>query len=331
MTQIRNSLITLSAALALPACGVFGLTQEEQDKLNFFQENSALYYDGGRYAQALDLVEQGLQLDPSNYKLLSTQAWCYYRQVEDRPSLLPETALLFQQLYEMRTPSNHGAPALLGQGGVQKTLGIRHWERAKVLKVEAQNEDLPETRRAESFARASEHERQAEVHFERARTAYRALLDNELSMRVAHKQLMDIAATQNDYVAASEHGLACLKYNREEQDIRLRQIRETMEVKQEREARVLYQDLIDQELKVRSALAEMHYNNKDYQASLAQLDEILNIDPLRSEHYYNRANLYEVLGRTEDARRDYASFMNSTNLPSGHEKYVRAYEFTTKR
>ena len=87
---------------------------------------------------------------------------------------------------------------------------------------------------------------------------------------------------------------------------------------------------VDQEIRVRSALAEMHYRKKDHERALDQLNALLDMDKMRSNDYYNRAEVYRALGRASEASADYGRFISSSNLPPGHEKLVRAHAFKNR-
>lgn len=330
MSDHRFCLLLLTLPVALTSCGLFGMSDEERNKLALFQENSARYYSAGRYPQALDQVRQGLEIDPGNYKLLATRAWILLRQVDAQPGLIGPCEQHFEELFAMRTPSRHGAPALLGQGEVQRRLGIEHWERAKVLDNKITNGNLSAADLAIAKAEAAEHQRESRRHFERARVALHALIDGELAQRDAHKKLMDIAATQNRYDDSVAHGLSCLEHGHREQEEMATLIKNTFEADEERAARVRMRELRAQELRVRSALAEMHYKKEDFDAALTQLDALIAMDSTRSSDYYNRAEVLQSMGRDADARADYQNFITSTKLPFGHEKVNRAHAFLAK-
>jgi tetratricopeptide (TPR) repeat protein len=320
--------IAWSLPFVLAGCGVFGLSQTEQEQLAFFQQNAGLYYEGGRYSQALDAVRRGLEISPDDYKLKMIEGWCYLRQGDDDPRLLPRAEEIFDQVCEQRSEDEQHEAALLGHGTVHKMLGVLHRRRAAALREEADQPQRSAGEKTVRAAEAQEHEVRATYHLQKATKSFEELVKHEQQLHVAYKHLMDIAAEYNRYDAAVAAGEECLRYNLSDQAALQKVIDATMSVRDEREKRVRFQDLVDQEMRVRTALAEMHFRAEKYEAAIGQLDAILAKDPTRSIDYYNRATALEKLGRTDDAERDFEKFLSSTKLPVGHEKVTRAFEFT---
>jgi tetratricopeptide (TPR) repeat protein len=142
---------------------------------------------------------------------------------------------------------------------------------------------------------------------------------------------MEIEVERQDYQAAVRYGDACLARNKAEQDVKEAIIRETMNLDHERFERQQLDALVDQELRVRSALAEMHYRQEKYAACVEQLDVLLRHDPTRSTDYYNRARAYEKQGLLDEARRDYEKFLGTTKLPNGDERVAHAFNYISDR
>lgn len=319
---------SVALACCLSACSMFGLTDEERERLAFLKESSALYYDTERYSDALGLIVRGLELAPDDYKLRSMEAWCYLQQVEDRPHYIRICEQLFDKLWEMREASDHGEPVLLGMGNTQTRLAHRHLESARALEREVETTSLPEHDVAIREARALEHKERARHHLDRATKAFSAMLDNELNLREAHRNLMEIAWARDEYELAVEHGLASLEHNLRAQREWANRIDQTMEVAEEHEARLRHQRLVDVEVATRSLLTKMHYTHKDFAAALEHLDALLRIDPTRSADYYNRARVHEELGHVAEARKDYNKFLMFPNRDLSDAKVKRAFEFT---
>ncbi len=330
MSAVRLTVLSLAAPAMLASCGVFGLTTEERSNLNYYKQNSALYYEAERYSQALTLVEKGLEIAPDDYKLLATRAWCYLQQAPRQPNLLGPCERLFDELYDMRSPEDHGVPVLMGLGKTQTLLGDRERKQARALRESAKAVASDDAQEATYEAKASEHHDLAQYHFTRAKRAFHALIKNEAAVRDANKQLMEIAIAQNDYEAAVEFADASLAQSRKDQAELRQVIEETMQVRVENESRGRLTDLIDEELGVRSKLAGMHFRRKLWDRALVQLDAILEMDPRRSNDYFFRANVLEELGRMVEARRDYQKFTTLTKLPPGDEMVDRAYDFIAR-
>ncbi|MHC5065019.1 MAG: tetratricopeptide repeat protein, partial [Planctomycetota bacterium] len=314
--------------LILSSCGTFGQSDEERRRLTLYQQNAANFYEGQKFNQALAEVDKGLEIDPDDYRLHSIAAWCYLRSARGNAQLLAQSEQEFDKLYAMRPSSKHGAPVLLGYALCKQRLGIMHHARAQRLREEAAGRDLDDEARATRSARAIEHENMYRSYFQDADRVFQRLIARGESLRLAYKHSMEISVLEGDYVGAVEEGNLCLQRIEAEKRYQSQIISETMSVAREREERLLLQDLINQESRVRSALAEMHYRKKNYQLAVEQLNLLLSADPNRANDYYNRARALEALEERERAHRDYQKFLTITDLPMGDARVKRAFEFS---
>ncbi len=326
--MIRPILLFGSVAL-LSSCAVFGgLSKDERERLAEYQQRASLYWESNSFDQSIDMANRGLEIESDNYRLLSTKAWCLYTLRDRAPDNLQRAEELFRQAWEQRAPIDHAPFLLLGYGKAKQTLGYRHKIEAEILAHEASNPELEVTEQTTRRNRAKEHQHKAEVYWADAERILSTLLKREELLRLAHKSLMEIAVERNDYAAAVKHGDLCLKRSRVEQEERQAVIRESMVADDEIKARRQLAELVDQEIRVRTALAEMHYNQGNYEASVAQLDELLRLDPTRSADYYNRGKALEGMNRREEARRDYLKFLGTTALPTSDDRVIHAFDFT---
>jgi tetratricopeptide (TPR) repeat protein len=314
--------------LLLPACGLFGLSKEERDQLTLYQSNAQLYYEGARFDQALASTRRGLQLAPDDYKLLSIRAWCYLRRSENDPGQLLRAEAAFDEVFALRSLGNHDHTVLLGRGITQQRLGVAHRRQKERLLAEAEGRDLTDAERELRRLRANEHTVQAGFAWQEAERLFQALLDREELLRIANLHLMELAIERGNYTAAVGYADACLARNAAEQEVKQAIIRETMSLAYERQTRNELKQLVEQEKLVRVAVAEMHYRTEHYELAAEQLTILLNLDPTRSNDYYNRARAYEALGRIEDARRDLEKFLAATKLPAGDKRVLYAVQFT---
>ena len=320
-------LLLFLPTLLATSCGIFGLSTEERQRLALYQQNAANYYEGRRFPQALTEVEKGLEISPADYKLHSIAGWCHLLSAEGNPQRLAQAEQLFDRLNSMRSTSDHDAHALLGYAICKKRLGVLHQDRAKRLRSEAASPDLAEESKAIRIARATEHENMFRSYFRDSVRVYEQLIDREESVRIAHKHIMEIRVLEGDYQGAVEQGNLCLERIDPEKRYLNRIIAETMSVDYEREKRVELQRIIDQENRVRSALAEMHFRREKFQASVEQLNLLLSADPSRANDYYNRARALEAMGEKNRAYQDFEKFLMTTNLPMGDERVRRAFGF----
>lgn len=326
--MIRPILLLGSVAL-LSSCTVFGgLSKDERDRLASFQQYASLYWESNSFDQSIDMANRGLEIEADNYRLLQTKAWCLYELRDRAPDNLRRAEELFQQAWEQRAPLDHRPALLLGFGKTKQTLAYRHKLEAEILDREADNPELQVTERTTRRNRAKEHWRKAEGYWDEAERILSTLLKREELLRLTHKSLMEIAVERNDYAGAVQHGALCLERNRVEQEEWQALIRETMVADAEIKARNMLTELVDQEVRVRMALAEMHYRQRDFEASVAQLDELLRLDPTRSADYYHRGRALEEMNRREEARRDYLKFLGTTALPTSDDRVIHAFEFT---
>ena len=324
----RAPLATLCGAyLALAAgCTVFGgLTEDEEQRLATYQQNAATYYGGQRFGQALDAVEQGLEIAPDDYKLLAIRGWCYLRTANGDRANLRRAEESFGEVWDQRDILDHDRYVLLGYGRVKQEIGRWHREEAETLAREAADPQLGPTARTTREASAKEHGRKAIAYWRDAEAAFEGLIGREVLLRDAYKALMELAVERGNYEDAVDWGQRCIDRIGAEKDDLKTVISEVMSLPREREARDNLAQLEDQEIRVRAALAEMHYRRENYAAAVEQLDQLLTIDPFRSIDYYNRALAEEKLGREADARRDYDKFLRTTSLPSSDDRVVRAF------
>lgn len=325
-----RALLLLSLVLSsLAACGSFsGLTREERDALSQYQSRAQLFYDGGNYDSSLRMVQKGLDLTPNDYKLRNLSGAIHFQLRErDRAELrLAEREL--DAVHDERRPSNHEPFHLFFYAKTKQEIGRDHARQAELMRREAANADLTESERTILTGRAKEHASKSLVYWDRAANTFQQLIDREELLRFAHKGLMEIAAERNDYPNAVKHAELCLARNLGEQEAKQALIRDTTVVGYEVEKRKELRELVEQELRVREGLAEMHYRQGDFASAVEQLDKVLVLDPRNSTDYYNRARALEALGRVEAARRDYENFLSTTDLPNSDERVGRAYRFS---
>lgn len=332
MTRFRR-VVTLALLLMLSGCATFGggLTSEEQQKLTLFQRNAQLYWEGQRYDQALDMVRKGLEVEPEDYKLLSLAGWVHLQLADRDARHLLEAEQYFRTAYDLRSEDDQQPHALLGFATAKQRLGREHARRAETLAREAAKPELGQTEQSIRKAQAEEHRRRAESHWRESLRLSDELIEREDLLRFAHKLKMETYVELNDYPNSVKAGEDCLASNAVEQAREKEIIRETMDVAAERVARADLQELIEQEERVRAALAEMHFRSGNYERAVEQLDHLLTMDPTRSTDYYNRGVALERLERHEEARRNFEKFLGTTRLPSDDERVAHAFDVTQRR
>jgi tetratricopeptide (TPR) repeat protein len=316
--------------LTLTSCGVLsaGLSTEDKARLANFQANAQDYYGNQRYGQALEMVRKGLELDAENYMLLSLAGWCHLQRAERGG---PTEELLtaedyFERVERTRSLRDHAPHVLLGLATSKQRLGLENRRLADRLDNQVASGRLSKTEQTVQANQAAEHRQTAERCWRESIDLLEVLVEREDVLRIAHKLLMEVYVEIGDYEQAVHHGDLCLQRNLDEQEVKNAVIRETLVAAEEIKARKELQELEDQEIRVREALAEMHFRKDAFADAVAQLDAVLAKDPSESVHYYNRGRALQSLGRQDDARRDFEQFLRTTTLSSDDERVARAFE-----
>ncbi len=327
----------------LTACGVIGMSAQQQAQLTAFQQNAKLYYDGGNFDQALHQIRRGLDLDPDNYNLLQLRAWCFLRMARNNKTLVERAIAEFDSLMALRSIDSHGPQTLLGFALLQQYLGQEQQDQADVLQEEIGRIEAGGPEALGKKARMGEHLERAAARYEQARTMLQELLDrgdvvllarfhamqNEALTMKLQRALGNEEAARHHYELALAHGGDYLQRLEREQR-RMREVYEqTRDIAQEQTLQMELQALIDDELKGRDYLANLYFNNGDYAAAVAQQDRILTLDPTRSVDYYNRGRSLEMLGRPSEAKRDFERFLATTRLPEGNPRISHAVKFVS--
>lgn len=332
MSQLLRCALCAVLVFMQIGCGVFGgRSREQRDRLAFYKQNAGTYFLGDRYEQALDMAQRGLEIAPDDYELLVTSGLCHLQRAGEDPVELSDAEKYFDKAFDQRRFEDNRPEAILGYATVQQRLAIDQERRAAAIAVELERKNLAGSDRLAAEARAKEYGGRASSFQEKARRAYRTLLEREELLRYAHKGLMEIATEKNDYDAAVLHGEACLSENHKAQEVHNKVIRETLAPNEEQRSRAAISELIDQEKRVRSALAEMHFRKNQPARSIEQLDALLTLDPTRSSDYFNRGRALEQLGRTDEARADFEKFLGTTSLATSDDRVAHAVRATTRR
>ena len=304
--------------LLLASCGVFGATDQKRQDLAACQQRAKLYMEGHKYDQALDQIRRGLELSPDDYHLHSLRAWCRLYQSRKDPALLDEAAREFELTQKLRSRSNHDGNTLFGYGLVQEDLGKRELRKAEAFHEERKRLDPMSAEAATKQAIATEHTNKAHAHLANSEATLNQLLEDGDRLLLARFHLMQIRGLRKDYAGVQEHARAYLARSAQSQDYWRKKYQSTRESHYEAHAQQQLQRLIDEEIEVRAYLANHHYDFGHPALAIEELDQILRLDPTRSNEYYERGRCYYKLGRHEDAAKDFEKFLATTRLPLGH-------------
>jgi len=308
--------------LLLAAC--HGLTPKDQHELAQFQQNAGLYFDGGKYDQALGLIERGLEVDPYDYKLRSMRAAIYLLQsgpasAEDQ-RMLDRSLAAFADVYDDRSPSRHERHVLLYYSLARQKQAMRRFAEASRIDPASDNAAVGKQALRE----------QGNEDLRAAAELLQTLLDRGELPRVCHYHLLQIAALNNDAPGILEHGTKYLEAAAADQKKTASEIDRTTVYGYEVSQKRMMTFLRNEEVDVRTVMAQQLYAQKDYQGALPHVDAVLQIDPTRSDDHYNRGLILQHLGRVDEAKIDLRAFLATTTLPPDSPKVADAVKALTQ-
>lgn len=317
-----------SSALLLLVCACTALSTDDRDQLAAHQRNAALFYEGGRYDQAMGQIDRGLELEPDDYKLNAMKGGILLLSSGDAQGtdhrLLDQATELLESVYDERSPSRHEPYLLLDYARALQKQGLRHLGESVRLTGQASRavDDEVETLRE----RAADEKAAATELLLRADELLGHLVERGDLLRVAYNHRLQIArqlGNDTEFVAAST---AYFEQAKKAQDATKKRIEQTQSVDHENEQLTSLRQLRDEELGVRSLVAEFHYSRKEFGDALAQLNRVLEIDPQRSVDYYNRGRILLALKRADEAKSDFRRFLATTTLPATSDKSAFALQ-----
>ncbi len=304
--------------LLIPACT--SLSADDQKQLASYQRNAGLYFDGGKYNQALGLVERGLELDPSDYKLRSMRASIHLRlsapAASEDQRLLDRSLAEFEAVYAERSLARHDRHVLFYYALAHQKQGMRLFAEASALDPKGDD--------AAAKATALRHRGNSELLA--ARDLLTALLERGEIQRLCHFHLLQLAALDGDTAGLLTHGKLYLTAAAADQQKTEAEIERTTVYGYEVERKQLLQSLRDEEVSVRTLMAQQLYAQRDYAGALPHVDAVLKIDPTRSDDHYNRGLILRELGRVDEAKDDLRTFLATTSLPPDSPKVADAIQ-----
>lgn len=316
-----------SIALLSLLCACSTLSSEDRERLASHQRNAALFFDGGRLEQALNQIEKGLELDPEDYKLLALKGAVLLRASGDVQGtdhrLLDQATQVLEEVFSRRSASRHEPYVLLNYALALQKQGLRHL--GESIRCAGEADRAVETGRQETLrVEANDSRRRAYDLLGRADGMLAVLIDRGELLRLAHKHRLQIARQLGDDAGFVAETNAFLAQNATEQAFAQREIERTTTPGYEQGQLQLIGQLRDEELDVRALLAEHHYAHREYEAALAQLNRVLELDPTRSVDYYNRGRVLVELQQSEAAKADFRRFVMRSTLPASSDKMTYA-------
>ncbi len=315
------------AALLLLLCACTSLSTEQYDQLAFCQRNAKYYYEGGRYDQAMAQIEKGLELDPDDYQLQSLRGSVLLKKsgsaLGQDHRLLDEATGYLTKVYEMRGSNRHEPYLLLNYALALQKQGRRFLGEA--MNLQAQATRATEVDKEGLQAKADEAQHQSNEKLGTAREVLGVLVERGEVVRISHYHLLLIAQDLRDNKAFESEAKAYLEQLAKDQAATTLNVESTQVVGYEQEQIKIMRDLKQEEIEVRSLLAEHHFANKNYEVALLMINRVLEIDPSRSADYFNRGRLLVEMKRLSEAKADFRKFLAMSDLPANHEKKTIAF------
>ena len=305
-------------------CACTSLSFEDREELANHQRNALHYFEGGRLDQAMGQIERGLEIDPEDYRLRALRGTVLLKQSGSALStdhqLLDQATEELASVYDMRSPYRHERYLLLNYALALQKQGRRRLGEELRLRGQASRA----TDAAELQAQADdEHDAGRELRV-RARELLDVLVERGEVLRQAYNHQLQIAQDLGDDAAFAVAATAYLDQCKKDQDAIGAEISRTLvpayEADQVRNRRAIQVE----EFEVRGLIAEHHYNRKQFDDALVQLDRILELEPQRSVNYYNRARVLMELKRPDEAKADFRKFLATSTLPPSSDKVTLA-------
>ena len=298
-------------------CGCKTTTPEERDMLTACQRNAPIYFEGGKLEQAMIQAERGLEIDPDDYKLNAIKGAILLRASERDAKLLDKATRQLELVYERRSPMRHEPYVLLYYGLAQQKQGLKNLGEA--IRLEDRAQRVVE-KRDDYAAQAAKQRALADARLADADEQLGYLLDLGALLRIAHKHRLQIALQRGDDQEFERSAEAFLKESAEEQAFVQGEVERTETPDYEAEQYAYLRELRVEEIEVRALYANWLFDRKQLEGTLAQLNRVLELDPKRSNDYYNRGRVLLKLQRKDAAKRDFRMFLATSSLPDDNDK-----------
>ena len=327
MARSRAALASaLAAALAAAGCASDG--SPEKVGVATFIQNAEGYSEGGHYDQALAQFRKALEVEPNNRKALFGEMNClYWLGCDDTPAG-GRAILEAEEKAAALDPSDYGDKTWM----VDQVKGLIHarladlWGRKADLAARNAESAQPGAEKAVAEARSSaaKHGAEAERHFRAelactdepfARNNLTALffLASRLSLRAESPEGYEEAL---GFFRRFEKEVEKSKALWVQMKEKAPDLAETYDRKLKGAER--------EEIELRDLVANVHFKRREHEASIAELDKVIALDPFRAPAFFNRGRNHEELGRFGAAADDYRRFLRLTDLPSGSALVVEA-------
>jgi tetratricopeptide (TPR) repeat protein len=314
-----------AALLLFALAGCAGLNEEEEARLDVYRANANDYFDRADYQRSLDQSSKALELVPDDVNMMLLRAHSLLRlgAAFENPNLLNDSLAAFEEM-RAAVPDDDRAWLGLGSAHLARVLALDH----EVARCEQrlESEFLSQDGRRAEEARVAEAVEARAVHLTEAEVALREVLgrplqkDNPIALTdlvlVLHAQggrdaealpLADRAVKLLD--ESSDLAQTTLDTNKRLPPAARLELEKRLRTNREKE------------LNLRDLLATAALQRGDTDGFLLQMQLLDDRGLLDEVQYWNRAGVYERMGRLDLAVADLENFLRlrSRRFPSYDE------------
>lgn len=304
---------TARAALlaALAACS--GLSEAEEARLGVHEQNARSYFEQADYQRALHQSSMALELDPTDLYMGLVRGHALMRlgTAARNPGTLDDSVATFEEFLHEYPDDDRFA---LGAAGAHLGRALLSTDEIERTRQRLTSEFLDATARGPEEQRLRDQEASRKEHLARAEVLLREVLEHPL------QKDNPIALTDLVLVLHAEEGrdaealpLANRALDLLEESNHITETTLAKDVRLNAATRLEAQQKLntnkEKELALRDLLASAALARGDTEGFLAQMAVLESRDMLGEAEYYNRAGVYEQLGKTDLAIADLQSFL----------------------
>ncbi len=309
--------------LLLLLCGCTTFSNDELDRLASAQRNATSYFQGGKLGQTLRQVERGLDIDPDDYKLNVLHGAVRLRRSGTNVKEIDAATAILERVYEWRSPMRHEPYELFYLGLARQKQGLRNLGEAIRVEDRARRAVEPE-KKTEFESQSAAARAAAQDQLTKANEVFDVLIERGERLRLTHNHRMQVARQLGDGDKFKESAKAFFKITAKEQKFVKDEIARTETPDYESAQYVALKQLTQEELAVRALVADWHFHRKEFTLALTHIDRALELDPTRSDNYYNRGRLHTELQAWDLAKVDFRRFLATSQLPATSPKMTYA-------
>jgi tetratricopeptide (TPR) repeat protein len=315
--------------LLMLLCGCTTLSNDDLDQLASAQRNASSYFEGGKLNQTLLQVERGLDIEPDDYKLNVLKGASLLRLSERDVTKIDEATEILERVYDWRSPMRHEPAELFYLGLARQRQGLRYL--AEAIRVEDRARRAPDKKRHNEFVAQSKTARaNAKAQLELANEVFDVLIDRGDSLRLTHNHRMQVSRQLGNDEEFAESAKAFFEITAKQQKFVDEEVKRTPTPDYEAAQYAALKQLEREEVEVRGFVADWCFHQQDYAEALKHMDRALQLDPTRSDNYYNRGRLYIELDEIDKAKADFRRFLATSQLPATSQKMTYATMILTQ-